>query len=90
MNDLKQVSTTFSIKLNTNKIYYDQEINIKLFSLGIKSGVCGNFELDKKISEKEIEQVADIISGFDGRYSYFKLWYSTPIESYRLVFGYKK
>jgi len=69
--------------------YYSEEIKRKLWEYGL-DGECGNFESKRELNIKEIEKIAQIISKHDGIYTYYKQWYSKPIQSWRLCYSFEK
>jgi hypothetical protein len=78
-----------SNNINYHGERYDHDIKIKLHEYGIWAGYCGNFECKRKLTEEEINDIAKIISKYDGLYSEYYQWYCEPIKMWRLVYYYK-
>jgi hypothetical protein len=68
---------------------YPKEINDELIKRFGCNGSKGNFEINGEYHHGLICSIGRFISQCDGMYQEYQLWFSEPINSWRLVFGYK-
>jgi hypothetical protein len=68
---------------------YPEKIRRELITRFGCDGTKGNFFIESECSEDIIKKIRDLISSEDGMYRVYKMWYSEPIKSWRLVFGYE-
>lgn len=50
-------------------------------------GQNGNFTIEGEYSHSLIENIGQFLSEIHGKLNQYQIWYSKPINSWRLVFG---
>lgn len=51
------------------------------------AGQNGNFEITGEYTDELIRTIGDFISKHHGKLNQYQMWFSKPIQSWRLVFG---
>lgn len=72
--------------INWREKVEDKETKNNLYKIHQCSGFRGNYRLNEKPTIKDIEKIRDLISKYFGTLTYYQLWFSRPIKSWRLVF----
>ena len=88
---LKKITTEESNNGKFNLINWkepeeNQETKSKIIKIAGCRGVHANYTLDKEPTKEEIQKIRDNISQSFGILKYYQLWFSKPINSWRLVF----